>query len=184
MNNRIRSTLVVAISAFSLLATANAADVPKRKSGLWEIAMQANGQGGMTMQTCVDEKQDDLTAQQSKDAQNEARKRCTKMDTKRVGGGFEIDSVCQFDKVTATSHTIVTGNMTRQYKMDATTRFTPPMQGMAQSHTVMTGKWLGPCKPGQKTGSVTMMGMSGGGHARITPEMMRQMEKMKQRYGH
>ncbi len=178
-----RAILIASVSAFVLPAITDAADMPKRKSGLWEITMQADGRGGMTMQTCVDEKQDDLSGQQNKDAQKEASKRCAKVDSQRVGDRFEINSVCKFDQVTATSHAILTGTLSSQYKMDTTTRFTPPMQGMAQSHTVMTGKWLGPCKPGQKPGSVTMMGMPGSGHARISPEMMRRMEKMKQRYG-
>lgn len=183
MNICIRTILVVSTSIFTLLTSANATDMPKRKSGLWEITTQADGRSGMTMQMCVNEKQDDLTARQGKDAANEVRKQCSKMDVKRSGNRAEIDSVCTFDKITATGHTVITGDMTSQYQMDSTTRFDPPMHGMAQNHTVMTGKWIGPCKPGQTPGMVSISGMLGGGNYQITPEMIQRMKKMQQ-HGH
>jgi hypothetical protein len=184
MNTCARAILIVSASAFALLSTANAADMPKRKSGLWEITTQSEGQGGMTMQMCVDEKQDDLNARQGKDAANDMRKQCTKMDVKRSGNKVEIDSICKINNVTATGHTIISGDMTSQYQMDSNTRFDPPMHGMAQSHTSMTGKWLGPCKQGQAPGSMSIKGMPGGGNFQMTPEMMKQMKKMQQQYGH
>lgn len=184
MNMPTGALFVVSISAFALLSTANAADLPKRKSGLWEITTQVDGRGGMTMQMCVDEKQDDLAAQQNKDAAKNVQKKCSKMDVKRTGDQTVMDSVCKFDNVTATSHTVVNGNMSSRYQMDATTRYDPPMHGMAQSHTTMTGKWVGPCKPGQAPGALVIQGMPGGGNFQMTPEMMQQMKKMQQQYGH
>lgn len=163
-----------------------AADAPVRKSGLWEIRTEttAGGQkmpGPMTMQICIEQGKDDMTAD-PKDAQD-MRKRCSKMDVKRTGNTMTIDSVCAMDGHTATGRTVITGNLTTDYRMENTTRFDPPMNGMRTLSSTMTGKWLGPCKPGQKHGSMTMSGMpgmGGGGEFRMDPETMK---RMQQQYG-
>ncbi|MDD4880567.1 MAG: DUF3617 family protein [Gallionellaceae bacterium] len=178
-----RPLFVLGLAAILFATFADAADMPKRKSGLWEIKTSSAGAPGMTMQMCIDEKQDDLAAQRSDKANQDVRKQCSKVDTKQVGNTTVIDSVCKFDQVTATGHTVVSGNLASQYQMDSTTRFDPPMHGMAQSHVVMSGRWLGPCKPGQKHGAMVMSGMPGGGRYNIDPEMMKQMQKMQQQYG-
>jgi hypothetical protein len=179
MVTRLFALLFAIVFAWTVTIPANAADLPKRKSGLWEIATQASGHS-MTMQVCVDEKSDDLTAPQS---QKNIKQHCSKMDAKRTGNQTVIDSVCQFEGTTATSHTVVSGDMASQYTLDSTSHFSPAMHGISQSHTVMTGKWIGPCKPGQKNGDVSVMGMPAGGNMQITPEMMKQMQKMRQQYG-
>lgn len=166
-------------------STAFAADVPLRKSGLWEIRTEttADGQkmpGPMMMQMCVEQARDDMTADPG---DKDMRKRCSKMDVKRSGNKMTIDSVCAMDGHTATGRTVVTGNLATDYRMENTTRFAPPMQGMQTMSSTMTGKWLGPCKPGQKHGSVTMSGMPGmspGGEFRMDPETMK---RMQQQYG-
>jgi len=166
-----------------------AADAPMRKSGLWEIRTEttADGQkmpGPMTMQLCVEQGKDDMTADPGD--QQDVRKRCSKMDVKRSGNKTVIDSVCAMDGHTAAGHTVITGNMATDYRMENTTRFTPPMQGMQTMSSTITGKWLGPCKPGQQHGSVTMSGMPGmgpGGEFKMDPEMMKRMQQMQQKYG-
>jgi hypothetical protein len=162
-----------------------AADAPLRKSGLWEIRSEttAGGQktpGPMTMQMCIDQRQDDMTG----DPRNreDVRKRCSKMDVKRSGNTMTIDSVCKHDGHTATGHTVISGNLATDYRMESTTRFEPPMNGMQTLSSTMTGKWLGPCKPGQTHGSVTMPGMGPGAGFRMDPEMMKRMQQMQEQY--
>lgn len=165
------------------VAVAFAADMPMRKSGLWEVKTENTGggqnmAGPMTMQMCIDQSKDDMTA-----GPNDMRKHCSKMDTKRMGNRVEIDSVCTHGKHTTTGHTVITGNMATDYRMESTTRFEPPMHGMQTTSMTMTGKWLGPCKPGQKHGSVSMPGMpemGPGGQFKMDPEMMK---RMQQQYG-
>lgn len=174
--------------AFALALPAMAADMPLRKSGLWEIRTEtrAGGQkmpGPMTLQMCVDQKQDDLTAD-PKDMRD-WKKRCSKMDVKRSGKTVTIDSVCTHEGHTVTSRMTISGNLTTDYRMDSTSRFAPPMHGMATMDSTMSGKWLGPCKPGQKHGAVTMPGMPamGPGGFQMDPEMMKRMQQMQQQYG-
>ena len=169
--------------AIALLGIAGgvSADMPQRRSGLWEIKTSHDGSASdMTLQICVDEKQDDFTVQQTQKLDQDVRKQCPKMDVKRRGNVTEIDSVCKFGQVTATGHTVISGNLATQYRMEATTLFNPPMYGMVKTNTVMHGKWLGPCKPGQTHGSMTFSGPPGGGVGKIDPEMLQQLQKMQQ----
>lgn len=185
------ASLLIAGLAAVLLAPAGvlAADAPMRKSGLWEIRTEtsAGGQkmpGPMTMQLCIEQSQDDMTADPK--GMQDVRKRCPKMDTTRNGNRVVIDSVCIVDQHTATGRTVITGNLATDYRMENTTRFDPPMHGMQSTSSTMTGKWLGPCKPGQKHGSMTMSGMPGmgpGGEFRMDAETMKRMREMQQQYG-
>lgn len=178
MINRTIAAVALAAASICLAVPASAYDIPKRKQGLWEFSNQMDGRGAMTMQLCVDATNEDVTAQQA-----EARKRCSKIDVRRLGNRVEIDSVCQIENTTATSIAVITGDLSSQYRMEQTTNFSPPMYGMSKSHSVMTGKWIGPCKPGQKNGSMTIQGMPAGANMKITPEMMEQMRKMQEKYG-
>lgn len=174
--------------AFAFVLPVTAADMPQRKSGLWEIRTEtrAGGQampGPMTMQVCIDHKQDNMTADPSD--QRTLKQRCSKMDVKQSGKSVTIDSVCTQEGHTVTSRTTITGNMTTDYRMQTRAQFAPPMHGMATMESTMSGKWLGPCKPGQKHGAMTMSGMPGIGPGgfQMDPEMMKRMQQMQQQYG-
>lgn len=178
-SHRTLLSLALALAAYTGLA--DAADSPRRKSGLWEITTSAAGTPAVTMQMCIDQKQDDMTA--GEDGPENMRKRCSKIDVRRAGNATVIDSVCSFEGTTMTSHTVITGNLGTEYKMESKTRFEPPMHGMDSTQATMSGRWLGPCKPGQKHGSMVMTGMPGAAEYGIDPEMLEQMRKMQERYG-
>jgi len=154
-----RRILPLAVTLFPVLATtfAYAEDLPKRKSGLWEIRMAMPGMpAGMgPMQTCVDEKTDDLMNQQS---QARVQKNCSQTQVKRDGDRVVVHSVCQFDKVTATTDATFSGHFDSGYRGDIKTAFNPPMAGRGETRMTMEAKWLGPCKTGQKPGDVVFNG--------------------------
>jgi hypothetical protein len=189
--NRASSTLLPGALAASLLASsfAIAAEAPPaRKSGLWEIRTESASNGQkmplpVTMQMCIDQTRDDMNGDPR--ASDDVRKRCSKLDTTRRGEQIIIDSVCTHDKHVATSHIVITGNLATDYRMENTTRFAPPMNGTQTMSSTMTGKWIGPCKPGQAHGTATMTGVPGmpGGEFRMDPEMLKRMQQMQQQYG-
>ena len=176
------------LAALAAAAPLYATDVPARKSGLWEMTTQtrAGGQampGPMTMQMCIDQKRDDVTAD-PKDMRD-LKQRCSKMDVRRNGRQTVIDSVCTHDGHTVTSRMTLTGNLATGYRMETVSHFAPAMHGMTTMESTMTGKWLGPCKPGQAYGSVTMSGMPGMGPGgfKMDAQTMERMRQMQQQYG-
>ena len=163
MNNKSCSTLIfsaAALSGFVLISTAYAADMPKRKSGLWEIKtlMKEMPGGGMTMQHCVDEKTDDLM---QRDADKQAKQSCTVSNMKRDGDRMTVQSACKMDKSTVTTDSVFTGKFDSAYRVDMKSRYEPPLHGMKENAMSMEAKWLGACKPGQKPGDMVMQGMPG-----------------------
>lgn len=177
------------LGLFVASATVQAAELPARKSGLWEITIEGST-GGMAMpgpaslQLCVEQGKDDITADPR--ATPESKQRCSKMDISRSAQTITIDSVCQVDKHTATSRTVVSGDMATRYRMETTTRFNPPMRDMESLSSTMSGTWLGACKPGQQHGAVTLTGVPGmgpGGELRIDPALIERIRQMQQQFG-
>jgi hypothetical protein len=144
---------VIATSAHAAL------DVPKRKSGLWEIRTERIGgppqapatPGPMLM--CIDEKTDDLSRQIGESA---AKEMCSKTDLRRDGDRLVADSVCKFGATTATTQTVMSGRFDAAYDADVRTRYEPPLMGMSESRAVIKARWLGPCKPGQRPGDMVL----------------------------
>jgi Protein of unknown function (DUF3617) len=153
-----RNSIIAIISATFALASisASAADMPKRKSGLWQIKMSMAGMpaGAGTMETCIDEKSDDITQQ----GQVQGKKNCDQVETKRDGDRVSVHSVCRFGKTTATSDAMFTGHFDAAYRGEIRTVFSPAMAGRKETRVSVDAKWLGPCKPGQRPGDIMING--------------------------
>lgn len=152
-----RHPVAFALSLFCVTTAAVAADVPARKSGLWEITTGMGGAHAMsqTMQQCIDEKTDKLTEETG---MREAQRNCSKNDVRREGGKVIVDSVCKFEGTTATTRAEFSGDFGGSYRGDIRTSYNPPMQGMKDMQMTIAAKWLGPCKAGMKPGDVMMPG--------------------------
>ena len=148
---RISLTLLAAL----LAATASAADVPRRKSGLWEIRTQMAGMPSQgPMQMCVDQASDNVMQERAREKTN-----CPVMDVSRGTGKVTIHSVCKLDATTATTDAVITGDFDSIYRNDMQVRFNPPQHGVSEMTMTQEARWLGPCKPGQKPGDIMMPGM-------------------------
>ena len=151
------SLLVFGLTAASLAGSAHAADMPKRKAGLWEINMHMEGAPGMgPMQQCIDQNTDNMMQQQAK-----GKADCSVMDIKPTGNKVTIHTVCKMEGSTATTDGVFEGSFESNYKGTMKTRFNPPMHGMSESNMTQEARWLGPCKAGQKPGDVIMPSMGG-----------------------
>lgn len=152
---RIRLALPLAGAFCATLAAAALAadDMPKRKSGLWEIRM---GAGGPTMSQCVDQTRDEAFRQMGKEMAEDMK--CTKTNVQKGAGTYSFQQTCQMGQTKMTSSTKVTGDFETGYRMESMTKYDPPMMGMSEGKTVMEAKWLGACKPGQRPGDMTMPG--------------------------
>ena len=149
--------LIVALVATAGGAVAATPDMPKRKSGLWEITVSSDGaKGGQTMQQCVDEKSDDLMKNNMAGTEKQS---CSKNEFRREGAKLITESVCKMSGSTATTRGVFTGQFDSSYKADIKSTYEPPLQGMKESAATMEAKWLGACKPGQKPGDISTPGM-------------------------
>ena len=144
--------LLLALAA-SLGTAAQAAEMPKRKPGLWEISTRMEGMPAMgAMQQCIDQNTDNLMQQQARKEQPE----CSVIDVKPLGNKVTVHSVCKVQGSTATTDAVFVGSFDSAYKGDMQTRFNPPLHGTKESKMALEARWLGPCKPGQKPGDVIM----------------------------
>lgn len=156
---------------------AGAADMPKRKAGLWEINTQMAGQPSHgPIQQCIDANTDNIMQQQA--AKSEYK--CSVMEMKRQGDKMLMHSVCKIDKTTATTDAVLTGNFDVGYRNDMTVRYDPPMMGMGTARMTQEAKWLGPCRTGQKPGDTIMPGM-GKFNMQDMEKNQKQMEEMLKR---
>jgi len=162
--------LIVALLIANTVASAASFDAPKRKSGLWEITVSsAQMKGGHTMQQCIDQKSDDLMKQ---DRPGMEKMSCSKNEMRKEGDKIIGESVCKMSDTTVSTRSVITGRFDSAYKADIKSTYEPPMHGMRESSSVVEAKWLGPCKPGQKPGDISMPGMPEGMNIE---EMMKKM---------
>jgi len=142
--------LACVLAAFSVAAAA--VDLPKRKSGVWDITTsQGNGAPGPSATMCVDESTDDLAQQLAAGAIS-----CSKQEIRREGDRYVADSVCRIGDSTATTRTVFTGSFASGYTADIQAKYSPPLMGMSEGRSRISAKWLGPCRPGQRAGDLTL----------------------------
>ena len=137
--------------------------MPRRKSGLWEMAMDTSGGPGvrMTAQMCVDAATDKDMGWHGPRSQS---KNCSKTEFHPGLGGATFDSVCKMGSRTVTSHGVVKGDFDKAYDVDVTTHIDPPQAGVgADMKMSMKARWLGPCPANLKPGQVSVGGMHIGG---------------------
>ena len=188
---RPHSAVLAALAAVLALAAAGAAaqDAPRRKSGLWEVSMTSPQMPGpMVSRQCVDQSTDDFSRSPSRGG----AEKCSKKSVRREGGNVVVETVCQIEGSTATTRGVFSGDFATAYKGDMTTKFAPPLHGMAETKMSFSARHAGPCAPGQKPGDVAVDGMPGMGAAgaagkaggRMSVEDARRMaEELRQKYG-
>ena len=174
---------ILCLSILCLLAAGAAAqDAPRRKSGLWEVSMSSPQMPtAMVSRQCVDEKTDDM----GKGASRGGAEKCSKKSVRREGGKVVIESVCEVDGSTATTHGVFSGDFNSSYTGEMTTRFAPPLHGTAESKMSFRARLTGPCAPGQKPGEAAVQGMPGksGSGGMSSDEARRMVEEMQRKYG-
>jgi len=135
---------------------AQAQDVPKRKSGLWEINVQTfRKEGVRTTQMCVDQKTDDAVRQLVEARPHES---CKKVTLRREGDKQLVDAECILggSHTTAKTRGVITGSFDSAYKIESTSTFDKPVHGKSEGGTVIEARWTGPCQSDQKPGDVIL----------------------------
>lgn len=178
---KVSAVISVLVTSLVSATVVCAADMPMRRSGLWEMQMTST-HGTFTMEQCIDQATDDLMRRQAGSGPMMpgpggpgSKERCSTQNMRRAGDKFVMDSICQLEGTTATTHAVATGAFDSGYRMESKTTFDPPMRGMRESTMTIEAKWLGPCKPGQRAGDISIQGMPGmpGGMPNIQEMMKR-----------
>ncbi len=182
MTTKIRLARLAAATLLLGCGWAQADVPPSRKSGLWEVENRIQGLPAHgPMHICIDQKSDDLVRQRP-DA-SRAKPDCSVVESRREAGGrMRIHTVCKVDdQTTATTDAVLSGDFASTYRSESRVRFTPPLDGRAEMSMVGQGRWLGPCKPGQKPGDVVLPGMPGApGGQQLMPEQLMNDPKLRE----
>ena len=156
-----RKTMLKAI-VITLIATSSAlafaqGDLPKRKSGLWEIKTQTDaknpGPAGNTMHMCIDQNADQQWMQMGSGMSKDA---CSKQDYKVEKDRIVVSSVCKVGQSVATSRSVFTGKYDSAYRVESQSTYDPPMMGRKEMKAVIDAKWVSACKDGQRPGDMIM----------------------------
>lgn len=135
-------------------ATASVDAPPAPKAGLWEMKITAAGMPApQATKVCVGEPAPGTNAFTPPPG---AGQTCAKNSVTKVAAGYEIDSECTIQGMTATSKGSLTGDFSSAYKIEMATKMSGPnLPAAAQQEvkTVIDAKYLGDCpadmKPGQ-----------------------------------
>ena len=69
---------------------------------------------------------------------------------------WSVDADCRVNAVKMSGVITAPDILAAQHQLAAHASFNPPMGGMTQSDTVIDGRHVGACKPGQQPGDMTM----------------------------
>ena len=158
------STAAVAPAAPAKPSVAALFSKPQRKPGLWSISISTSTGPGLKLggEVCVDAETEKSASFNTSPTGSKA---CAQNSFSPAPGGVAFDTTCKFDNRTIVSHGVATGDFSSNYTVDVSTHMDPPLpggQGDSKSH--IEAHWLGPCKPGQTPGHMTMkMGRFGQG---------------------
>lgn len=147
--------ILVAAPMLALPALPAAAqDFPKLKAGLWEMATSSTRAPGVKAIStlCLDAS---LQKDMVKMSTGMMAGMCSKTELKAVGSTFVGEAVCNFNGSTMKSKSVMTLKGDTSYRTEAHATFDPPFAGQSQSDTVIEGRHLGACKPGQQPGDLT-----------------------------
>ncbi|MBK8335368.1 MAG: DUF3617 family protein [Sterolibacteriaceae bacterium] len=148
-------TAPLALATALLLAATGtlAADMPKRKPGLWQIETTMAAAPAMgPIKQCIDEKTDNFYQQLGE----QHKDKCSESEIRNTGDKIVVHSVCRMGGSTATTDATFSGRFDSDYRGDIRVKYNPPMHGMSESTMTIAAKWLGPCAAGQKPGEMIL----------------------------
>jgi hypothetical protein len=125
----------------------------KRKPGLWEVSMTADGKPAPTsMRQCADESTDATMMQMSEmQAEN-----CKVNDFSKTDVGYEFRSECEMAGTKVVSNGVFSGDFDSEYRGEINTTMTPPLFGRGETKSTISAKWLGACPEGMKPGEMQL----------------------------
>ncbi len=122
------SIAVIGFAAFPALGDDNAASLPERKAGLWELQTkmdEGNGPHDQTMKICIDARMEKNTVTGSIAAH---KANCSAYDIKTAGGNTIVDSDCVYNGRKVISTTNMSGDFKSNFTITIQSTTTEPKQ--------------------------------------------------------
>ena len=151
---------VLALVLASAAIPALAQDFPKLKPGLWEMERSSDHERAgrapaqpnrMTM--CLD----DSVQREMVDMGSGAMKgMCSKHDFRISGNRGSGDFVCDFAGSRMHSKSTMTMQGNVGYRTEIDTTYDPPLAGQTRTKMIVTARYVGACKPGQRAGDMIL----------------------------
>ena len=150
----LRTAIGIAIFAAAPLTVAQ--DFPKLKPGLWEMTMTTGKRDAPRLTTiCLD---DSVQTQMYKMSTGMMAGMCSKHEIKVVGNKVTTIANCDLGIAKMQSQAVMTLNGNASYHTEARATFDPPMNGAKEQSSIIDGKHVGACRPGQQPGDMTLPG--------------------------
>ena len=152
------SALVIAgLAAAAGSVDVGAAEPPVLKSGMWEVTTinaQVPPDRRPVTTMCLDES---VQAQMREFGMGAAKDMCTQDERSVEGNRMTMSATCKDGQSTMKAKSVMTFNGNTAYHMDGTATYDPPIPNMpGELKTSVDGRWVGPCKPGQQPGDITL----------------------------
>jgi len=149
--------LFAALTLAALAAAANAQEFPKLKPGLWNSTTTTVGRAKQEQRPsmlCLDESvQQDMYRM----SMGMMFGLCSKHDVKIAGNKITIDAVCDLGVTKMVTNSVMTFTGNTSYRTEARATFDPPLKNTPrESLTIIEGRHVGDCKPGQQPGDMTL----------------------------
>jgi hypothetical protein len=149
----IRWAGTASILGLVLAMPAQAAELPSRKPGLWQVTTRIENSGApvRVIQQCIDADTDQML---QSSAGPFAPAACPRREVLNAANSVTIDSTCTVSGKTATAHAVAVGSFDSAYTMTVTSQ----SEEIPGGKMVMTmeAKWLGACAADQKPGDIVM----------------------------
>lgn len=149
---------LLGLALFAAAFTAGAQDFPKLKPGLWEVTTTATRRDGPVAQPsalCLD---DSVQKDMYRMSTGMMAGMCSKYDIKVAGSKVTSDAVCDVGGTRMQSRAVMTLTGNTAYRTEVHATFDPPMMGARESTTIVEGRHVGACAPGQQPGDLTLPG--------------------------
>lgn len=149
--------VAIGIALLAVASTAPAQEFPKLKSGLWEVNMTTGKREGPPRLTtmCLD---DSVQREMYTMSTGMMAGMCTKHDIKVTGNKVTTIANCDLGITKMQSQAVMTLSGNTSYHTEARATFDPPLNGAKESTSIIDGKHVGACKPGQQPGDMTLPG--------------------------
>lgn len=145
--------------------TQKSSPLPARKNGLWEVTLRSDDlvlrrsrqaqPRPQTVQICTSAETEPVMLFAIVPAQEDCHQVKITRQSKKMGGGYEINTVCYVHGNRADAHMQLMGNLQSAYN-GAFSVIYPQTPLQSTGRVAFEGRWLGPCKSGQRPGDMVL----------------------------